>query len=110
MSRDLGNRDGEAETLNLAGTLRRASGDLRQAESCHQQVLDLARHIGNPWNEAHALAGLGRCALAGGHVARAEGWLRHALEIFQRIGAAEAAEVSAELQALTDARPTARGS
>ena len=36
--------------------------------------------------------------------------LRQALEIFQRIGAAEAADVSAELQALTDARPAAPGS
>ena len=36
--------------------------------------------------------------------------LRQALEIFQRIGAAEAADVSAELQALTDARPAAYGS
>jgi hypothetical protein len=35
--------------------------------------------------------------------------LRRALEILQRIGAAEAADVSAELQALTNARPTAQG-
>jgi hypothetical protein len=36
--------------------------------------------------------------------------LRQALEIFQRIGAAETADVSAELKALTDARPAAQGS
>jgi class 3 adenylate cyclase len=54
-----------------------------------------------------ALAGLGRCALAGGHAAETEDRLRRALEIFQRIGAAEAAEVSAELQALADAPPPA---
>jgi len=36
--------------------------------------------------------------------------LRQALEIFQRIGAAETAEVSAELQAITDGGPAAQGS
>jgi hypothetical protein len=66
---------------------------LRQAGSCHQQALGLARQIGSAWDEAHALAGLGRCALAAGHAATAEGMLRQALEIFQRIGVAEAAGV-----------------
>jgi hypothetical protein len=72
--------------------------------------LGLARQIGSAWDEAHALAGLGRCALAVGHAATAEGMLRQALEIFQRIGVAEAAGVSAELEALTDARRAAPGS
>jgi hypothetical protein len=48
-------------------------------------------------------AGLGRCLLATGPIDEGEGMLRQALEIFQRIGAAETAEVSAELHALTDA-------
>jgi class 3 adenylate cyclase/tetratricopeptide (TPR) repeat protein len=108
--RDIGNRGGEVEALNEAGMLHRARGDLRQAGSCHQQALDLARQIGSPWAEADSLAGLGRCALAVGHTAGAEDMLRQALEIFQRIGAAETADVSAELEALTDARPTAQGS
>jgi tetratricopeptide (TPR) repeat protein len=75
-------------------------GDLDQAGSIHQQALDLAREIGSSWDEAHALAGLGRCALASGHAAEAEANLRQALEIFQRIGAAEAAELAAELDAI----------
>ena len=91
---------GEVEALNVAGTLHRLGGDLRQARSCHQQALGLARQIASSWDEAHALAGLGRCALATGHAARAENMLRQALQIFQRIGTAEAAEVSAELQRL----------
>ena len=57
-------------------------------------------------NEAHALAGLGRCALATGHTVRPARDLRQAPQIFQRIGAAGAAEGSAELDALTDPRPT----
>jgi len=108
--RDLGNRGGEVTALNEAGTLSRVRGDLRQAGSCHQQALDLARQIGSSWDEAHALAGLGRCALAASRTVEAEGMLRQAVAIFQRIGAAETADVSAELDALTAARPTSHES
>ena len=108
--RDLGDRGGEAEALNKRGTLHRVSGDLAQAEGCHQRALDLARAIASSWDEAHALAGLGRCALAAGQAGQAGDMLRQALEIFQRIGTAETAEVSAELQAITDEGPAAQGS
>ena len=107
---DVGVRGGEAEALNETGTLHRVSGDLAQARACHQQALELARAIGSFRIEAQALAGLGRCDLAAGHTSEAEATLRQALEIFKRIGAAEAAEVSAELQALTNARPATQGS
>jgi hypothetical protein len=43
----------------------------------------------------------GRCALA---AADAKDGLRQALDIFQRIGAAEAVGVASELDALTEAR------
>jgi tetratricopeptide (TPR) repeat protein len=100
--RDIGDRSGETELLNEAGTLHRICGDLRQARSCHQQALKLARQIGSPWNEAHSVAGLARCALAAGRTADAQADLRQAQEIFQRIGAAESADVSAELDALAE--------
>jgi tetratricopeptide (TPR) repeat protein/transcriptional regulator with XRE-family HTH domain len=101
IDRDIGNRGGEVTALNEAGTLSRVRGDFRQARSCHQRALDLARQIGSPLDEAHALAGLGRCSLAAGRLAEAEKTLRQARGIFQRIGAAEAAEVSVELDALS---------
>ena len=107
IERDIGNRGGEAETLNETGTLYRVSGDLAQAEGFHQQALDLARAIASSWDEAHALAGLGRCALAAGHATQAEILLRQALGIFQRTGAAEADGVARELTALTEAGPPA---
>jgi tetratricopeptide (TPR) repeat protein len=72
------------------GTLHRVSADLAQAKRCHRRALELARAIASSWDEAHALAGLGRCDLAAGHAAQAEALLRQALEIFRRIGAAEA--------------------
>jgi tetratricopeptide (TPR) repeat protein len=105
--RDLGSRARESWTLNEKGTLHRASGDLAQAKECHQQALELARAIVSPSTEARALAGLGRCALAAGHTDQAAQMLRNALQIFQRIGAAEAADVSAELDAATEVQPAA---
>jgi tetratricopeptide (TPR) repeat protein/transcriptional regulator with XRE-family HTH domain len=105
--RDLGDRGGEALALNERGTLYRVSDDLAQAIACHQRALDLARAIDSAWDEAHALAGLGRCALAGGRTAEAADDLRQALEIFRRIGAPEAGEVSGELAALSNAGPPA---
>jgi tetratricopeptide (TPR) repeat protein len=108
--RDLGDRSAEATGLNEAGTLHRIRGDLSAAGTCHRQSLDLAREIGSSWDEAHALAGLARCALAAGRTADAEAGLRQAQETFQRIGAAEASDVSAELDALITNSPAAQGS
>ena len=105
--RDLGSRARESWTLNEKGTLHRVSGDLAQAEECHQQALELARANVSPSTEARALAGLGRCALAAGHTEQAAQMLRKALGIFQRIGAVEAAGVSAELDAATEAQSAA---
>jgi tetratricopeptide (TPR) repeat protein len=103
--RDISDRGGEAELLNEAGTLHMLCGDFLQAAGCHQQALELARQISSSWAEAHALAGLARCALAAGRTADAVVGLRHAYEIFQRIGAADAGEISAELDALTRSQP-----
>jgi tetratricopeptide (TPR) repeat protein/transcriptional regulator with XRE-family HTH domain len=100
--RDLGDRGGQATAFNELGTLHRVSGDHPGAEECHRQALALARAIALPWDEAHALADLGRCALAAGRATQAEVLLRQALEIFQRIGTVEAAEMLAELEALTE--------
>jgi tetratricopeptide (TPR) repeat protein len=105
--RDIGDRGGEAEVLNEAGALHRVRGDPGQAAEYHRQALDLAREITSPWDEAHALAGLSRCALAGGRTADAAEGLRQARDILERIGAAEAADVAAELDGLADPGPTA---
>ncbi len=103
--RDLGDLLGQAEALNEVGILHRLGDNLDQAGTCHRRALDLAREIGSSFEEAHALAGLGRCALAAGRPADAHKSLRQAREIFQRIGAAEAADVAAELNALAQPEP-----
>jgi len=105
--REFGARGAEVEALNEMGTLHRVRGDLDRAGAYHRQALDLAQEIDSSWDEAHALAGLGRCALAADRVADAEASLRQAWEIFQRIGAAEATGVAAELDALAEAGLTA---
>ena len=102
--RDIGDRGGAVAAMNERGTLHLASGELVLAQECHQQSLELSRAMAGFWDEAHALAGLGRCALAAGRAAQAESLLRQALEIFQRIGAVEAQELLAELDALTAPR------
>jgi tetratricopeptide (TPR) repeat protein/transcriptional regulator with XRE-family HTH domain len=102
--RDIGDQSGEAEALNEKGTLHRVSGELAQAEQCHHQALEIARDI-DSWHEAHALAGLGRCALATGHTAAGVAALRQALAIFQQSGAAEAGDVAAELDAISQHAP-----
>ncbi len=99
--RILGERGGEAAALNETGTLHRVRDELAEAEGCHRGALKLARSIASSWNEAHAVAGLGRCALAAGHATQAKHLLRQALEIFQRIGAADATDLQAELDVLT---------
>ena len=100
--RGFGNREGEAEALNELGTLYRLGGELNEANACHGRALQLAREIGAPWIEAHALAGQARDALAAGRTEDAEAGLRQARDIFQRIGAADAVRVAAELDALTE--------
>jgi tetratricopeptide (TPR) repeat protein/transcriptional regulator with XRE-family HTH domain len=100
IARQIGSPDAEVMALNESGTLNRIRGDIGQACSSHQQALDLSRQLGIALGEAHALAGLGRCARAADRTAEAEDGLRQALAILQRIGAAEAAGVVAELDAL----------
>ena len=100
--RDLGDQMGQANALNELGMLSRFRGDLDRAGEFHGQALELAHGIKSPWDEGYALAGLGRTARAAGNTAGARARLQQALEAFQRAGAAEAAEIAAELDALDD--------
>jgi len=99
--RQIGSRAGQAEVLNMKGALHRVRGELALAEGCHREALEVARAIGSSYAEAHALTGLGRCAVAAADNADGEARLRQALAIFQQIGSADAADVAAELDAMT---------
>jgi DNA-binding SARP family transcriptional activator/tetratricopeptide (TPR) repeat protein len=101
LNRDIHNRSGEVWTLNELGTVHHLAGDLNQAMTAHQQALELAEMVHSPLDKAQALAGFGRCALARGQHREGTAQLREALDILHQINAGEAAEVAAELAALT---------
>jgi tetratricopeptide (TPR) repeat protein len=90
----------EVDILNEVGTLHRQQGDLGRATAYHREALEMAREIASSSDEAQALAGLGRCALAAGDLSGARDLLGRSRRIFEQIGAAEAADVAAELTAL----------
>jgi DNA-binding SARP family transcriptional activator/tetratricopeptide (TPR) repeat protein len=98
--RDLSDRYGEAESLILLAELHFTWPDITKARLLYQQALNLARRVASPWDEARALAGLGRCARADGDIQHAISMLTQAYQIFHRIGAAEAANVAAERDAI----------
>lgn len=86
--------------LNAIGTLLQEGNNITQAETHHQQALELSRAIDRSWDEAHALECLGRCALATGVTDAGISRLREAWEIFNRIGAIEAADLATEISEL----------
>jgi tetratricopeptide (TPR) repeat protein len=92
--RRLGDRSEETAVLNRTADVFLQTGEPCQALDRYRQALELARAVPNPLEEAHALAGAGRCAVALG-LPTAPASFRLALEIFQRIGAAEATELAA---------------
>ena len=79
--------------------LSRTRGDLLRPGHATSKPWTWPARSGSARAAAEPLAGLGRCARDAVRTADAEAGLRQALAIFQRIGAAEAAGVSAELGA-----------
>jgi DNA-binding SARP family transcriptional activator/tetratricopeptide (TPR) repeat protein len=100
VDREIHNRSGEVMILNELGAVHRLSGDIGRALSAHREALVLAERVSSPFDRALSLAGFGRCAVARGHPREGRAQLRAALEILDRIDAAEAAEVAADLAAL----------
>ena len=90
--RDLGARHGLAMALNSLGETSLQTSATRAACSHHSQALAIARELGAPREEARALEGIGR-SLLHQDSAMAATHLRHALEIYQNIGAAGARHV-----------------
>lgn len=97
--RDIGDRLGETEALNQAGAVHLTRGDPERARACYRSALDIARNIDNQLEEARALEGTGKCAAMLSTAATADGALQQALVIYQRLGAADAARLAAEMNA-----------
>ena len=87
-ARRLGDRRGEASALNDLGILRYLTGDYQIAAEALETALTIYRDLGDRLGQANSRHSLG---------------LWQAQEIYQRIGAAEAGAVSAELDALRNA-------
>jgi tetratricopeptide (TPR) repeat protein len=100
LNREIRNRSGEAMVLNELGAVHRLSGDLDRALTAHREALFLADGVPSPFDRALSLAGFGRCALAQGRRREGAAQLRAALTILERIDAAEATEIAAEVSAL----------
>ncbi len=94
--RHLGAQGGQAEALIETGAVHLARGDPQQARLSYQHALELARATGARLEEARALEGTGKCAARVGD-ATAGIALRQALEIYQRLGAADGPRLAAEL-------------
>jgi DNA-binding SARP family transcriptional activator/uncharacterized protein HemY len=95
--RDIGDRLGEAEALNQAGTVHLARGDPQHARTCYRSALDIARNIDNQLEEARALEGTAKCAAMLSTADTAEDVLQQALDIYQRLGATDAARLAVQM-------------
>lgn len=93
---NLESRAGQAEVLNRIGELL-DDGD-PQALKSFEDALRLARQVYNPLEEARALEGVARCSLRRHGTSEALQQLHAALEIYERIGAPEAAQAQATLR------------
>jgi DNA-binding SARP family transcriptional activator len=97
--RDIGDQLGEAEALNQAGAVHLTGGDPQQARACYRSALEIARNIDNKLEEARALEGTGKCTAMLSTADTADSTLRQALQIYQRLGAADAARLATEINA-----------
>jgi len=80
--RRLGDRRGEAETLEvLGGVTSDLRGSLRTAEEAYRQVMDLYREMGDGMGLARTMSWLGRAQLSAGRLAEAKATLEEALRL-----------------------------
>jgi tetratricopeptide (TPR) repeat protein len=95
--REVGDRDGEAETLNNLGRLLLASCAPAEARAHHQHALDIARTLHAPLHEARAQEGLGHCHLHQGQTTDGLACLHHALALYHRLGTPDTHRVETTL-------------
>ncbi|WP_051468590.1 AfsR/SARP family transcriptional regulator [Actinomadura oligospora] len=97
----------EAQVLTRMAETRLALGQFQDAADTASQSLAVARVIGVDWQQARTRVVLGRAWAALGQTSRARREWRAALDIFTRLGIAEADDVRALLA--TGAQPSATG-
>lgn len=95
--RDLGHRLGQAETLNNLGDVYAVSHPAQAGDS-YNRALEIARSISAVLEEARALEGIGNSEILGPEPIQGSRSLRHALELYLRIGSPHAERVSETLR------------
>jgi tetratricopeptide (TPR) repeat protein len=94
---EIPNRTGQVEAFNNLGNLAWDWPEVGDAFSHHQQALHLARDIGYALAEGRALEGMGRCLIRASYAGNGTGYLREALELYERLGVPDAQRVRAML-------------
>ncbi|NUP47735.1 MAG: tetratricopeptide repeat protein [Catenulispora sp.] len=84
--RALNDRANEAWVLNYYAAAIAATGRPLRALALYHRALDMNRELNKPDDEANSLEGIGDHHLADGDVRRGTGYLRQALEIYERLG------------------------
>jgi non-specific serine/threonine protein kinase len=84
--REVGDLEGEGDTLKMLGWSAMRVGDLDQADLSLRQALEICRRSGSPHAIASALCGLGELAIRRGEYARAVPLLHEGLEVAQGMG------------------------
>jgi len=86
ISREIGDRVGEANSLVNLGNAYSSLGDQQKAITFFQQSLEIYREIGNRYGEALSLMGLGNAYKSLGQPHRAITFYQQSLEIYREIG------------------------
>jgi tetratricopeptide (TPR) repeat protein len=94
--RDLGQVQGEAQTLSNLGDIK-LSSDRETARDHYRAALSIARQVNIPLEEARAFEGLGMSYLAS-NPNEGTRFLRKAMEIYRRIGSPSAERVQTALR------------
>ena len=84
--REIGNRQGEANSLGNLGLAYYSLGQYQKAIDFHQQQLEMAREIGDRLEEANSLGNLGIVYYALGQYQKAIEFHEQSLEIERKIG------------------------
>jgi len=98
--RELGDRSGEAETLNGAGETLHAAGRPEQARAQHGDALTLAGQIGDRYQQARAHNGLAHTLHTTGDLEQARYHWQQALTLYTGLGVPDADQIRASLQEL----------
>jgi tetratricopeptide (TPR) repeat protein len=99
--RELGDRWGQADSLNSLGLVHERLGRYAEAIDCQQESINILREVGDRYGQAVALRDLGDALRAAGSPQQAQVAWREALAIFETLQIPKADEIRERLANLT---------